>query len=86
MCERYISQLPLTRPQTGDLAHNPGTCPDRESNWQPFSSQAGAQSTEPHQPGLYLFYVMYITLFGGMVSCSYLVSRGFKNLLNDISN
>ena len=38
-------------PPTGDLAHNPGTCPDWESNWRPFSSQAGAQSTEPHQPG-----------------------------------
>ena len=36
----------------GDLAHTPGMCPDRESNWQPFSSQASAPSTEPHQPGL----------------------------------
>ena len=27
-------------------------CPDWGSNWQPFSSQAGTQSTEPHQPGL----------------------------------
>ena len=25
--------------------------PDEESNWQPFGSKAGAQSTEPHQPG-----------------------------------
>ena len=24
---------------TGDLAHNPGMCPDRESNRQPFGSQ-----------------------------------------------
>ena len=37
---------------TGDLAHNPGMCPDWESNQWPFGSQAGAQSTEPHQPGL----------------------------------
>ena len=36
---------------TGDLAHNPGTCPDWESNWQPFGSQAHAQFTELHQPG-----------------------------------
>ena len=36
-------------PQVVDLAHNPGTCPDWESNPQPFDSQAGAQSTEPHQ-------------------------------------
>ena len=32
-------------------AHNPGMCPDWESNRQPFGSQAGVQSTEPHQPG-----------------------------------
>ena len=35
-----------------DLALNPGTCPDWESNKQPSGSQAGAQSPEPHQPGL----------------------------------
>ena len=47
--------LPLTclPPLTGDLACNPGMCPDWESNWRPFGSQAGAQSTELHQPGLY---------------------------------
>ena len=38
-------------PLTGDLAYNPGKCPDWESNQQPFGSQAGTQSTEPHQPG-----------------------------------
>ena len=38
---------------TGDLAHNPGTCPDWESNWRPLSSQVGAQSPESHQPGLF---------------------------------
>ena len=31
-------------------AHNPGMRPDWELNWRPFGSQAGAQSTEPHQP------------------------------------
>ena len=51
--ERNINVwLPLMGPPTGDLAHNPGTHPDRESNqWAP-GSQASAQSTEPHQPGL----------------------------------
>ena len=29
---------------TGDLALNPGMCPDWELNQQPFSSQAGSQS------------------------------------------
>ena len=36
----------------GDLARNPGMCPDWESNQLPFASQAGTQSTEPHQPKL----------------------------------
>ena len=44
--------LPLHVPPTGDLAHNPGMCPDWESNWRPFGSQVGTQSTEPRQPGL----------------------------------
>ena len=35
---------------TGNLAHNPGMCPDWELNQQPFGLQAGTQSTEPHQP------------------------------------
>ena len=34
---------------TGDLACNPGMCPRWELNWQPFGSQASAQSPEPHQ-------------------------------------
>ena len=39
-------------PSTGDLAYNPGMCPDWELNQQLFGSQASAQTTEPHQPGL----------------------------------
>ena len=42
-------------PLTGDLAHHPGMCPDWELNWRPLGSQAGAQFTEPHLPGLYYF-------------------------------
>ena len=52
MYERYIDQLHLTNPQLGNLARNPGTCPDWESNQQSFDSQTGTQSTEPHQPRL----------------------------------
>ena len=37
---------------TGDLACNPGMCPDWELNQQPFGLQTSTQSTEPHQPGL----------------------------------
>ena len=39
-------------PLTGNLASNPGMCPDWEANQRPFEgSQARAQSTEPHHPG-----------------------------------
>ena len=31
-----------------DLGHNAGMCSDQDPNLQPFSLQAGAQSTEPH--------------------------------------
>ena len=49
--ERNISvRLLLICPILGTCA--PYMCPDWVSNWQPFGSQAGAQSTEPHQPGL----------------------------------
>ena len=43
-------------PSAGDLAHNPGMCPDWESNQWPFDLQAGTQSTEPHQPGHYFIF------------------------------
>ena len=36
----------------GDLAFNPGMCPDWESNQQTLGSPASTQSTDPHQPGL----------------------------------
>ena len=46
--ERNINVwIPLPTPPTGDLAGNPGMCPDWESNQRPFGSQAGAQSTDP---------------------------------------
>ena len=35
--------LPLTCPTLGNLARNPGMCPDWESNQQLFGSQAGTQ-------------------------------------------
>ena len=39
-------------PPTGNLAHNPGMCPDRELNWPPFGLWDDAQPTEPCQSGL----------------------------------
>ena len=49
--EKHQCVVTSHMPPTGDLACNPGMCPDWESNGQPFGSQAGTQSTEPHQPG-----------------------------------
>ena len=48
--EKHQCVFAFVRP-TGDLARNPGTCTDWESNWRPPGSQASTQSTEPHQPG-----------------------------------
>ena len=39
MGEKYQCVVASVTPPTGDLAHNPGMCPDWESNQQPFGSQ-----------------------------------------------
>ena len=60
--ERNINVwLPVMSSPTGDLDHNPGMCPDWESNQQLFGSQASAQSMEPHQPGLNLGEISLMT-------------------------
>ena len=53
--ERNSDWLPLTPPH-GDLDCNPGMCPDWESNQWPFGLQAGIQSTEPNEPGLFTLF------------------------------
>ena len=58
--EKHQCVVASCTPPIGDLAHNPGMCPDQESNQGPFGSQARAQSTETHQPGLLLkFFLNY---------------------------
>ena len=54
--EKHHCVVASRKPTTGDLAHNPGMGPDWESNQWPFGLQAGAQSTEPRQPGLLFFF------------------------------
>ena len=50
-------------PPTGDLALNPGMCPEWELNHQPLGLQARAQSTGPHQPGhCYLIFKIQFSL------------------------
>ena len=51
--EKHQCVVASHAPPTGDLAHNPGVCPDQELNQWPFGSQASTESTEPHQPGPY---------------------------------
>ena len=50
--EKHQCAVASSTPPTGSLACNPAMCPDWESNWHPFGSQASAQSTEPQQPVL----------------------------------
>ena len=40
--EKHPCVVASHAPPAGDLAHNPGICPDWESNWQPFGLQAHA--------------------------------------------
>ena len=54
-------------PPIGNLAHNPGMCPDWKLNRWPLDLQAGAQSTEPHQAGL------FVTWGGGKVFVVFVV-------------
>ena len=54
--EKHQCVVASHAPPTGDRAHNPGVCPDWESNWRPLGLQAGTQSTEPHHPGLFLYF------------------------------
>ena len=39
-------------PPSGDLTCNPGMCPGWDLNQRPLDLQTGAESTDPHQPGL----------------------------------
>ena len=56
----------LSHAPTGDLAHNPGMCPDWELNQRPFGSHAVAQSTEPHQPGMFGSFLMMLPQMAGL--------------------
>ena len=47
------SHTPLSR----GMAPYPGMCRDWKLSLLPFASQAGTQSTEPHQPGLNLEFL-----------------------------
>ena len=50
-------------PPTGNQAHNPGMCPDWESNQWPFGLWDDTQPTEPHQSGLNFNYLLMMFSF-----------------------
>ena len=63
-------------PPTGDLASNPGMCLDSEFNQRPFSLQASAQSTEPHQAGKILnFSVLFFLIRSDLVTATIIISH-----------
>ena len=55
--ERNDVWLPFARPLLGTWPATQPCILDWESNQGPFDSQAGTQSTEPHQPGLIFCFV-----------------------------
>ena len=52
--EKHQCVVDSRAPPTGYPAHNPGMCPDWESNQQPFVSKGNTQSTESNQPGPFI--------------------------------
>ena len=82
--ERNINVwLPLAHPL---LALNPGMCPDWESDWQLFGSQAGTQSTEPHQPGLNHLHLKCLNVVFPLGSRACFLFLFYNVLLSEISS
>ena len=65
--EKHRCVVASRMPPTGDLAHNPGMCSDRESNQRPIGLQAVTQSTEPHQPGPKINLLKILLLYQKLV-------------------
>ena len=60
MCERYINQLPLTRPQLGTWpATQAFALTGSQTSDLSLGPQASAQCTEPHQPGQELSFLKH---------------------------
>ena len=73
--------LPLTCPP-GDLARNPGLCPDWESNWQPSGSQPMLNLLSYPSQGLYEYFKEYQKIFStaGQDSVSFELGPTLLNL------
>ena len=57
MRDKHWSVASCTPPK-GDLTRNPGMCPDWEGSQWPFGLLSSSRSTEPHQPGLDLWFLL----------------------------
>ena len=69
-------------PLTGDLACSPGMGPGQESNQRSFGSQADAQFTEPHEPGLlHIFKFGFFFFFEWQCYLYILDSRPLSNMI-----
>ena len=70
-------------PPAGDVARNPGMCPDWESNPWPFGSQVGTQSTEPHQPGLIYSFNLNISseMSYGVPECDIVMLQNYMLMI-----
>ena len=72
--EKHRCVVASCAPPTGDLASNPGTCPDWESNRRPFGSQPVLHSLSHPSQG-WLFFVTHISFLGGPISSRVLKHR-----------
>ena len=72
-------RLSLTHPLLGTWPTTQACACDWESNWRPFGSQAGTQSTEPHQPGSNLYF-LNPSLFP-LIPLIFLLSSNNQNVL-----
>ena len=61
--ERSIHQLLLIHILTGNLAHNPGMCPDLASNQLPFTLWVDSQPTKLHQLGLWFWFLNFLGFY-----------------------
>ena len=59
--EKHQYVVASCTPLTRDLDCNPGISPEWESSQRPFSLQVGAQSTEPHPAGRFVYF--FFTFF-----------------------
>ena len=63
MWQRNIGQLsPICAP-SGDWSCHPGTCPDQESNWWPFSALDDALTNRATRPGQVFYFSKTLPLF-----------------------